>query len=354
MRPTSDPSRERIAQEAALWWSRLRETGRAAEVEQQFFAWLQISPAHADAYLKVAEKAQTPIQAIVTETSEPGPSRIPVADNPRSVNRWSQWRRTGRLAWIAVVTLGVCMAWRVQLPGRQSAPAEKRLMTTHGQIRAWRLTDGSTVQLASESAAIVYYADTERLIQLESGHAYFHVAKGDPRRFRVLASGASVVATGTEFDVNLDNQNDLVSLIEGTIVVYAKALVPDGEMESDASAARVLTPGEQVSVVHGSVAKPIRVDLPQLQAWRHGRIVADGLSLADVVREFNRYGREPMRIRDVALATKRVSGVFDIQDKTTFIAFLHASFGIELRRVEDGLLLIPPAPVTRSTSAAST
>ena len=339
-------TRQRAAEQALLWWAHLRQPGVGADVEQQFFAWLQASPVHVEEYLRVAAQAPS-LPSLATGSPDPAvPVKHRVAGDRGPFRRiWAHPVSWGVLVGVLLSAIGLLP--RPHALDTTAQPTEHLLTTRHAEVRTWTLDDGSVIKLGPDSVASERYSPTERLVQLRTGHADFHVAKGDRRRFRVAALGASVVATGTRFDVNLDEQRDVVTLIEGRVVVYANAMDGEGVNQAQASAAQPLVPGQQVSIAAGWVSVPTRVDLHRIEAWKQGQIIADGLPLAVVVREFNHYGHRPIRIEDRNLAATRLSGVFNARDDATFLAFLDAELGVEAVSVGPGLLLQARVPTAR-------
>lgn len=344
----TDPStRQRAAEQALLWWTQLRQAGVSADAEQRFFAWLQASPVHVEEYLRVATVAPRIPPAPITAED---PFAEHQADDPPKVMRFDRaWVRP--VVGAAVCILLLVVLWH-QLAPRRGLPvpalAERVLSTRHGELRSWVLSDGSVAELGPDSEAHERYSPNERLIQLRAGRADFHVAKGDRRRFRVLALGGSVVATGTRFEVNLDDQHEVVTLAEGRIVVYANPVEGEHAMQPEARAAQQLVPGEQVLMAAGWVSPPTRVDLRSVEAWKRGQIEAENLPLADVVREFNRYAERPIRIEGRELAATRLSGVFNVRDEASLLAFLHAGLGVEGVSDTHGLLLRSRGAITGS------
>ncbi len=296
-----------------MWWDRLRAPGRPAETELAFFAWLQASPDHADAYLRVAATATAP-----KLREEPQPD----TDVP-PLRRFSLVAAAG-----FALVLGILM---VSVWLRSTATREVRWVAPHGARPVHVLEDGSEVTLASEAEVTVRYSPEERLIRLDRGRAFFHVAKGDGRRFRVLAGDASVVATGTKFDVRIEDHGERVSLIEGRIIVYADSLALEEEGSHETSAVRSLNAGEQVQVSQGQVSRPVDIDQAVVSAWQHGQLIARDMTLAEVVEEYNLYAAHPIRVVDPALARMRIGGVFNVSDSETFLAFLQATLGVEIR-----------------------
>jgi len=336
------------ADQAAEWLARLHENGAGAEIEQQFMTWLQASPLHVEAYLVVAmatsespaaqwslsqARALPVAEALSALTTESLPHALPQSPvwGAGRLRRWS----VGGVAAICAIAAALWLR-PVQAP---LEPVGQRLMTHHGESRYSTLADGSIVQLQTETSLQLRYTAAERLIKLESGRAFFKVAKGDHRRFRVVADGASVVATGTEFDVNLEDQHGVVTLVEGHVVVYADATASVEPVNSDMAAARSLRAGQQVEIRQGWVSPPADVDLRVLEAWRTGEVIADRMPLVDVVREFNRYGVQPLRIADRRLADMQISGVFNARDPNTLISFLRATEQVQVLRGADGLTL---------------
>jgi transmembrane sensor len=225
---------------------------------------------------------------------------------------------------------------------------EVHWLALHGERSAHVLEDGSSVLLASEAEVTVRYSKTERLVRLDHGQAYFQVAKGDGRRFRVVAGDSSVVATGTQFDVRLEDHREVVSLLEGRVEVYADSLALAEEGTTEGPAVRALRAGEQVTVRDGRISMPVRVNEQAIRAWQRGQLVAQGMPLADVLQEYNRYRRSPLHTADPSLAEIRIGGVFNLDDSDTLLSFLRSSLSIDSRQTPEGVELYRAAPPSRT------
>jgi transmembrane sensor len=245
-------------------------------------------------------------------------------------------RRPGtRSVWVlagvsAVLIVGLSLLWsrdgeRFGLP--------RTYDTGHGEQAAWRLPDGSTLHLDTGGSATVHYSKTERVIDLNRGQALFEVARGDPRRFRVSAGEAQVLAVGTEFDVYRRPDVTLVTVVEGTVTVSAGE--PPATSSGRAPPVRSLrvSAGQQAGVEAGKLwPEPIAVDAKATVVWLQHQIVADDRPLGEIVDEFNRYARVSIEIDDPALRALRVSGRFDVYDTESFVAFLSALDGVSVER----------------------
>ena len=95
----------------------------------------------------------------------------------------------------------------------------------------------------------------------------------------------------------------------------------------------LLTAGEQVTMPSSGTAEPVRkVDSDRRLAWAKGRLDFEDETVATAVEEFNRYNRVQLHVSDAALATRRVSGVFDASDPESFIAFIQTVARVRVTR----------------------
>jgi transmembrane sensor len=194
--------------------------------------------------------------------------------------------------------------------------------TAHGEQRVLTLEDGSVLHLNSDSALAVHFTREERLVSLERGQALFQVAHDRSRRFRVDAGLANVVAIGTQFDIDRRDDEALVTVVDGKVAVSGGGHGGGGAGLDDANALRLVA-GQQAQVAGGSgTIRRSSADLRSTLAWTRRQIVLDGRTVADVVREFNRYASHPIVVVDPALAATRLGGVIDAYDTASFLEFL--------------------------------
>jgi transmembrane sensor len=191
----------------------------------------------------------------------------------------------------------------------------------------------------------VTYDKNERVIQLERGQARFDVARDPARPFRVEAGKQTVIALGTQFNVERVGGNVLVTLIEGHVAVTgvaqppAAADVPAGTSNpiSDAHAAGIveLTAGEGLRVKGDGQAIVIaKVDVDRATAWQTGKMFFDSEPLATAAERINRYSRQQIDV-DPSAAAIRISGVFNAGDTHAFIEAVNAYFPVRIERERD-------------------
>jgi len=343
MNVREEREREMITEQAAEWFVANRDSPDGAQ-RAAFAAWLRKSPPHAEEYvglMRLARDLQKAVadpkqfldalleQARSEDDSNVYPIRGRVGSVPASLPRRG-WLFTAAAASVAI--LAVAFLWLgVTRQTPQSAQASvERFLTRHGQQLEQRLADGSLLHLNTDTSVAVHYERGGRWAEIEHGQAAFEVAHDPTRPFRVTAGSAEVIAVGTQFDVYLQGESTLVTVVEGRVTVG-----PAGG-HTGAQAGHPRTPmqvsaGQQVRVVRGELPlSPSEVDTHRTTAWLHHQIVFEHESLAVVAAEFNRYTTTPIEIEKSALRELLVSGVFNVDDTESFVAFLRSLDGVDV------------------------
>jgi hypothetical protein len=128
--------------------------------------------------------------------------------------------------------------------------------TRHGEQLSRRLTDNSVLHLNTDSAVTIRYGKTERLVTLTSGEADFEVTHEPTRPFRVFAGSAEVVDIGTQFDVRLEHDSTVVTVVEGRVAVGPSSVSHEGMDLSPKPLARFieLAANQEISIAQGTWA----------------------------------------------------------------------------------------------------
>ena len=314
-------------------------------------AWLKASPAHVGEFLGVSAIARDlrelktdpeySLDAVLElaraedDTVRPlWPGAIaPFRDMLR--RRWQTAAET--LAACTVVSLGVLLLWNPKPTPHTpvvGGTVAQHFETGHGEQLTRLLADHSVLHLNTDSAVTVQYGSTERRITLTSGEASFEVIHEAARGFRVFAGSAQVMAVGTRFDVRLEHDATVVTVIEGRVAVgpswlsdkrstNATQLEPTRFVEVGADQRLRVTAGEWPPT-------PVAVDSQGATAWLHRQISFDHEPLQRVAAEYNRYAPKPIKIVTPALRTLKISGVFATDDPEEFIAFLRSLRGVRV------------------------
>jgi len=341
--------RAAIAEQAADWLV-ANDEGLDARESAALAAWLKVSPVHVEEFLRVSviardlrEARTDPEYSLETVLAQaqsdddtpvrPLWPRVVAPVSGMSSRRWL----TAAVAMAAVVglSLGLPSLWRV----RPVAPLPVGVGTTalhfetgHGEQLSRRLEDNSVVHLNTDSAVTIRFSKTQRLVTLTSGQAEFEVAHDPARAFRVLTGSAEVVAIGTQFDMRLEEDSTVVTVIEGRVAVGPSPMLEKrGTNPNDAPRYVHVGADQQIRVTEAEwPATPISVDAQHTTAWLHREIVFDHEPLERVAAEFNRYAPKPIEIATPALQSLQISGAFATDDTDAFIAFLRTLKGVRV------------------------
>ena len=205
------------------------------------------------------------------------------------------------------------------MPDRAGEVVAERYATGAHEQSTITLLDGSQVTLDVSSEIRVSFTQNERRIFLDSGHAYFSVAKDRQVPFVVQARDRDITALGTTFDVWDGTDQLRVVLIEGRVEV------------APATRQNVITmaPGD-VLVQRGGRTMLDNIDNPaSFASWRKGLLIFDDSRLADAVAEINRYTHRPIRLSDEELGELRISGAFHIRKANTFSEAMQEYFDLD-------------------------
>jgi transmembrane sensor len=334
-----DQDRQVIAEQAAEWFVVNREPLDAAQ-RAAFGEWLRRSPRHEAAYLGLLRLSRR-LQSAAAEA----PSIEALLEEVRSEDaagvRPSAARRRARPAafaprpWLyaalaaGLACVGLLMFWgRVIRPAPQAAQVlGGYYFTGHGQQLTQPLADGSLLHLDTDSAVYVRYERGLRQVEIGRGQVIFTVAHDPDRPFRVTAGSAQIIAVGTQFDVYLQGEVTLVTVVEGRVAVRPSSSA--GSAAAGTRAPMQVAAGQQVRVVRGELpAQPSAVDTRHVTAWMNRQIAFEHEELSVVAAEFNRYSATPIVIESPELRTLPVSGVFNVDDTEAFVVFLRGLKGV--------------------------
>jgi transmembrane sensor len=347
MNAKEDQIRVLVAEEAADWFIANRE-GLAVEETDRFAAWLKASPVNVEEYLardlrKAGADPQTSLDALLREA---------LAPEGQAAEKWVAGTDTARrrsvpggrwqLVAACAVALGVLSVggwlWRTWetpfSPITPVVPTALHFETRHGEQLTRRLADNTVLRLNTDTAVTLRYGEKERQVMIERGEVGFEVAHQADRPFRVFAGSAQIVDLGTKFDVYLQRDTTLVTVIEGKVAVGLSPLLQspaEGPRHQRSAALVQVSADQQVRVSEDAwPAAPVAVDAQRTTAWLRRQIVFEHEPLESVAAEFNRYAPTPIEIVTPALRNLQVSGVFATDDPDSFVAFLRTLEGVRV------------------------
>lgn len=319
-----------IKEQARKWLARL-EHDKSPETRVEFEAWLAASEEHRREFAWI-EKVYANSE-ILTKSEKFGRNR---EARDRSA-RPRSWLMIGTAAAAAAAVLLIAFgAGSASLPGSSmSAQAAVPLVTQRGEIRSFRLADGSTATLDTDSKVEVSITEQERYLRLSHGRARFEVAP-DPRPFRVQAGAGEVTARRGVFDVAYDDATKItVRLISGDADIG-----PASQQSRDA-----VQPLRQDAVTgygsadYGSTeVRPEAADMLR-QDWPNGWVNYRSIRLDQLIAQANRYADKPIILDDPATAALQVTGLFKISETDKFVKRIAELKSLRVSRRNDGIHL---------------
>ena len=354
-------TRRQIAAEAVDWFLLLHERAGVEADRQGFSEWLLRSPEHVEEYLRVsctwslvnvdsegdlaiaalvaAAKAHHETDNVVTLSARFRPRTPPAVSESGRAPLGRKWRAVLVAALVWGIVLSVTyLNWHSTMT----------FQTVVGEQSSFTLQDGSVVFLNTNSMVRVGWLPTERHFELVRGEARFKVAKDAKRPFTVATATAAVRALGTVFNVRAEPLSTQVAVLEGQVEV---TVTPPGEpvtaapasvneVSTAVQAAAIehvrLAAGERAAVTRRGIETNAGPPMEAVVAWTERRLVFRDQPLDVVIQEFNRYRTQPLVLDDPSLAALRISGVFDLSDPGSLIAYLGIYETVQVDRRSDG------------------
>jgi transmembrane sensor len=256
---------------------------------------------------------------------------------------------------VAVTFAGLWATVRTPLPA--PPPAEPQIVvgatsnslyeTAVGEQSTALLPDGTVVVLNTNSVLRVEYAPDRRVLTLERGEVNVRVAKDELRPLSVIAGDRVVQAVGTEFNVEIkDDQKIELVVTEGRVRVGVRRPAPEMLAQTapddlpDLSV--IVSAGEEL--ILGAPTQEVTVvspeDIEVKLSWRGGNLIFRGESLEEAVQEIGRYTSVEFVFVNESLRKIRVAGLFKAGDVDGLLAALRENFNIVYEKVDDQTVLL--------------
>jgi len=327
------------------WLLRLTSGGATERDLADFEAWRDADNRHAAAFAEVRElwndlAVLSPAAAWQGTTDMPGdvPGDMPapaaiVGDRPRH-----QARRPRRGRMVLGGLMAACLALFVIFAGDIQTRFQADYRTGVGERTSFRLPDGTTAHLNTDSAIALTYTAERREIALLRGEALFEVTKDPARPFQVTALQGRSRALGTVFAVQSRDDSAVVTVVEGRVRVAAPA-PEDGAAQPGRDVD--LSGNQQVAYAAGGSPGAVRrVDAARLTAWRRGVVFIDGLPLAAALAEIDRYHPGRIVLLSGAGRGEPVTARIALDRIDSGIKALAATHGLTVTHLTDFLVVV--------------
>ena len=206
---------------ACRWVLKFDSGSFSSSDEADLSEWLDASPKHREYLLEAAEvwdKTDT-LARLAHIFPHEGASK----KSTRIPSRSQKWQGIAVAASIIFATLTIyVVATRVETT-QPLAIQTAKYATEIGKQKVILLPDGSEVVLNTNSQLIVKFTPTARLLQLVRGEIHVKAAEDASRPLSVIAGEQIVQAVGTEFTVEITEDEEIELIVtEGKVVVGVK------------------------------------------------------------------------------------------------------------------------------------
>ena len=304
-----------ISHQASAWFALVQGGSPTAAERAELAAWLDADPRHAEAYAQLEHLWAASAQ-LYPQTLAP---TAPQLSRRRFVG-------LGIAASAVAVTACASALWLndMGLPFAdvRSAVGERRTVT---------LPDGSSVDLAGNTALNVDFSPTRRAVELLHGEAYFNVLPSAAGEFTVISRSGQVVAADAGFCLSCDEGSALLAVNRKTVrVVTANQQVDLGE-------------GLSMRFSSDRTGAIQHAELEQILAWRSGRLVFFDKPLLTVIDELQRWREGRIFIMDKQLAMRRVSLILNLNKPEQMLDAITKALAVRVDRYTGLITLIYPA-----------
>lgn len=315
-----------VSEQAIDWMVRLRAGTPNAALQERFNAWLDMDPAHAQAWARLHERLGGSFNTVrALDRRVPGQT-----EHARQLLLQPHASRRDALRVIAGLGLIGGGLWL----GARSPLGDSLLADLHtgrGQRENFNLADGSRLSLNADSAVDLHFDDQQRLVILRRGELIIQVAADPIHPLRVRTAQGEVRALGTRFLVAQEQDVTRVVVLEHSV----RTRLFDGSE-------RDLQEG-QAALLYAGRIEPLGSDQRHRADWLSGRlnVLDDPLEkVVDALRPYSRgFVRVAPEVRDL-----RVQGVFPLNDPERTLSALAETLPIRVDRYSPWLTLIRAKP----------
>jgi len=314
----------RIERQAMRWVRRIDAGQMTHRDGASLRQWCQANPAHAAAFADAQRQWK-----LLAMGGEQLLEQKPLASRPDIKPPSVHWQRRaflgGAVGAVAATTTAIFFPPMGLWPSAREMRADYR--TVAGEQRLVALRGDVNVELNTRTSVAVRQGGRVAGIDLIAGETAIDMT--DARLpFAVTAGAGRAVGARARFEVRHIAEQVCVTCVQGLVQVAH----PSGSV--------TLTPRQQVSYDDHKLARVVSLDATRMPAWREGFVRFADTPLGEVISEINRYRAGKLVLVDSQLATRPVTGRFQINALDKAIAQIQRSFGLSARHLPGGVVLL--------------
>mgnify|MGYP001604943537 FL=1 len=318
-------SAEDIEAQAALWLQRRRYWNWTDCDQAELENWLEESMAHYVAYWRL-DAGLGRAERLAALQSTPSESN---AGEPAKRRR--EWLFPALLCVAATLVIAVAVGLSATYLMR---PKDRIYSTPIGGHETVHFSDGSQIELNTNTVLRTHMTSDQRVVWLERGEAYFQVKHDAMHPFIVIAGDRRITDLGTAFVVRRDPGKLKVAVVQGRVW-----LDEPNKLRTQQSA--MLTAGDVATATATvmSVRRDTARDISGGLTWRQGVLVFKYARLADAAAEFNRYNRQKLVIADPSIAKLTIYGAFPTGNVELFSRVVRDVLGLQVRNTGQQIVI---------------
>lgn len=308
-------STQRLREQAARWFIRIRKAGPDDPERSRFEAWLMSDPSHAREYSFIAETweafdSTSRLQSLAKAMERKRDQLV------QQKNKLGKLAKQGFLSVLLSVGAGlgghaIWSEWQAQ-PVLQAAYS-----TSSGEIKNISMDDGTQLVLNGGAKVHVTYYRDQRTVVLTQGEVIFNVARDSKRPFIVDSRNARVTVLGTRFAVNRLEHMVRVSVDHGSVRVEKR------RAEDNAEPDYVILRDGQVAEIHPEQGpRLVERKAADAFAFQNGSLVFENATLGEIAETLSRHRRTPVRALWGHSHASQITAVLQVHDIENFIRML--------------------------------
>ncbi|HSI29279.1 MAG TPA: FecR domain-containing protein [Methylophilus sp.] len=289
-----------VMDELIAWSVKLSSGTASADDEEEFKKWRAKDPMHEAAWQTLHAMEQT-LNAVPAASKTLFTQTLALADQQshRAAKRQSTFNKLG---------LGAIAFFALSFLVNQLGPWQQQshFATSMGERATYTLSDGTTLNLNTDTCVDIHYALLKREIVLNNGEIYLETGKDTQalfgrRAFWVNTKQAALEAIGTRFSVYQHENSTRLHVSEGIVAMHTQAHQP------------IRAYANESYRMQDTASIPLKETLQEQDpmAWLEGVIVAKQMRLDALVTELLRYQSLPVTY-DAEIGSLTVSGVFQL------------------------------------------
>jgi transmembrane sensor len=318
-----------VQREAYEWIARFMAGGMTSADVEAMKAWYRQSRAHAAAYAEARRlwNALGPVaNARMGESGD-----IDRAGGRTRHPRIMPTAAVGRRAFIGGA-LAASAAYAFVKPPLDLWPSYSELMADYrtgaGENRQVTLADAVSLDLNSKTSVTLRSKTADATeIELISGEAAISTGAASGKLTVVAASGR-IIATRSDFNLRCDGSMVSITCLDGELLV-----VRDGVMTP-------LCARQQVHYSDRGLGSVTATDPDVVTAWRQGDLIFEGMPVAQVVAEINRYRSDRIILMNEKIGRRLLTARLRTTETDKIVIQIVHIFGATARPLPGGIIVL--------------